>query len=481
MGRRVCPFCISLPAAAAAVARLYALGRGVKRRRFWVLIIFTPLFAACSAWVLPGENSWVDGGGSPADSDRPLWNILIYMCADNDLESAAIADFNEVEAAPLSDWINVLILLDRSPGGDATNGDWSDTRLFQAKEDPAGENIDIVSEELSCPELGLGPGIARELNMGDAATLRGFREFASRRYPADRTAVILWGHGTGYRSPSRIYPEGIAGWKGVTVDFTSTEDPLSTSEIRTALEAAPATSRPDVLALDSCYGALLELAYEVRATCNVMIASEERVPASGWDYFNVLTRFSAGDGTLASFYTAAVSAFEESYALFTGATISVLDLGSTQTVFSALEQAVTALLDATALRASRDRLRELLFTEAEDFYATPGDLNLDLWDVGRIAARFAPQCAASGSALQSAVENLVITSWHHASGNPGAHGVAIHFVELDDTGYACGHSEEYFHDAVVPHPLAFVADSSWVPDLTHEQGLLYRLWYEQMP
>jgi len=403
------------------------------------------------------------------------------MSADNDLESAAIADFNELESAPLPDWINVLILLDRSPGGDATNGDWSDTRLFQAREDPAGENIDIVSWELSCPELGLGSGITRELNMGDPATLRGFREFASRRYPADRTAVILWGHGTGYRSTAYTNPEGVGGWKGVTVDFTSAEDPLSTSEIRTALEAAPETSRPDVLALDSCYGALLEVAYEVRDTCDVMIASEERVPASGWDYRNLLTRFSAGDGSLVSFYTAAVSAFEESYSLFTGATISVLDLESTRTVFSALEQAVAALLEATTLRASRDRLRELLFTEAEDFYATPGDLNLDLWDVGRIAARFAPECAASGSALQSAVGNLVITSWHHASGNPGAHGVAIHFVELDDTGYACGHSEEYFHDAVVSNPLAFVADSSWVPDRTNGQGLLYRLWYEQLP
>ena len=55
------------------------------------------------------------------------WTIAVYMAADNDLESAAIQDLNEMEAS-IENGVTVVALLDRSDGYDGTNGNWDDSR-----------------------------------------------------------------------------------------------------------------------------------------------------------------------------------------------------------------------------------------------------------------------------------------------------------------------------------------------------------------
>ena len=126
--------------------------------------------------------------------------ILVYMNADNDLEYQGLFDLNEMEAAASLDNIEVLILIDRNKGYDNSMGNWSGTRLYRLKRDRAGQNYDIVSERLACPELGLEAfGDYDELNLGTSGVLSSFINYGRTEYPAENTILVLWGHGTGWR------------------------------------------------------------------------------------------------------------------------------------------------------------------------------------------------------------------------------------------------------------------------------------------
>jgi len=59
------------------------------------------------------------------------WTYVVYMAGDNELEGRAVEAVNEIEAV---NWrgadVSVLVLIDRTAGYDATDGDWSGTRLW---------------------------------------------------------------------------------------------------------------------------------------------------------------------------------------------------------------------------------------------------------------------------------------------------------------------------------------------------------------
>jgi hypothetical protein len=50
------------------------------------------------------------------------WTIMVYMDADNNLEDAGISDFNEMEVAGSTSDVAILVLMDRIPGYDTSNG-----------------------------------------------------------------------------------------------------------------------------------------------------------------------------------------------------------------------------------------------------------------------------------------------------------------------------------------------------------------------
>ncbi|MBQ3671674.1 MAG: hypothetical protein II921_09425 [Treponema sp.] len=119
-----------------------------------VLVIFAFVGASCSA--LFDEPS--SGGAvkapkpEPESSGNAEWTFIVYMAADNNLESAAISDLNEMEEARsfLSAGNTILVLLDRASAFDATNGDWSDTRLFRVASDNS-VSPSVLTSEPSAP------------------------------------------------------------------------------------------------------------------------------------------------------------------------------------------------------------------------------------------------------------------------------------------------------------------------------------------
>jgi hypothetical protein len=399
--------------------------------------------------------------------------VLVYMNGDNELETQALRCLNQLESVDLNaTGISVLVLLDRSPGYDTSNGDWTDTRLFEVAYDRAGINNEIVSVPLASGELGLTASGGTELNLGDPEVLRRFIAFAGTSYPADSKMLVLWGHGSGWRSLPSPPRTGVS--PAVGFDDSSASDPLYTQEIGAALSG----NSVDILGFDCCSEALVEVAYQLRDVARFMVASEDLVQVEGWNYADLLVRLAVCNGSPASTVDAVVSSFASQQSNTSGATISALSLASIDGVMDGLNHFSEAAWEWVHDDAGQSFLRSILFREVEAFYSTPGDLNLDLVDMGRVVGEKIPALTEAADQLENAATAAVVQEWHHTQGHPKAHGLGVHFVPLSADGTAAIHSDAYFRGIPTEYPLAFVSASAWTPEYPNGPGLLFRIWYE---
>ena len=102
-----------------------------------------------------------------SDADLKDWTVLIYMCGDNNLESYALDDLNEMEAAggTTAD-VNVVTMVDRCVNDDISQGyisGWSETRYYTIVGDG---DINTFTSPMN---VSLG-----EMNMGLSQTLDDF-------------------------------------------------------------------------------------------------------------------------------------------------------------------------------------------------------------------------------------------------------------------------------------------------------------------
>ena len=194
------------------------------------------------------------------------WTFMVYMNADNDLEEFAIQDLNEMEQVGSSDDVNIVVQVDRTPGYDSSNGNWTGCRRYRISRDA---DTQLVSSPV-LEDLG-------EVDMGDAADLQAFLSWAMANYPAQHYALDLWNHGAGFRSRGRETA-------GLTRGF-SYDDTQGTHILTTALPAAIAAAAPlDVLLWDSSLMQMVEIAYQVGEAATFMVGSEESPPGDGYRY-----------------------------------------------------------------------------------------------------------------------------------------------------------------------------------------------------
>ena len=422
-------------------------------------VLIIALLAGCSAGTL------IDPLDTTVFGDAGNWLVVLYMSADNDLEAQAIEDLNELEGVDLSgSGITVLALVDRIAGYDASNGDWTGTRLYEIVHDPDGVDGEINSMPIAAPGLGIDPfGDEVELDLSDPATLDALLSFALERYAPEHLALVIWGHGSGYRA--------------ISFDDTSGGGALFTAELAAAIDG----HHLDVIAFDTCFSASIEVAYQLRHHAGIMVGSQDLIPADGWEYDDLLTRFAGSGQTPANFGDAVVRSYESNYASFSSATISVIDLGSIDSAHLALNEFSNQVHDSLVDSGIRNDLRESLFYEVEDFYTTPGDLAIDLRHMAEVVGRDYDLADSAAAALDTAIAGAVVAQWFNPAGNPFAGGLSVHYIPLAGNGSAEPlHDIAYFRGGDPEFPLEFVADSTWVPVLPDGPGLLHRLFYEVM-
>jgi hypothetical protein len=229
---------------------------------------------------------------------------MVYLAGDNNLEDFGRSDLMEMKEAGSTAQVAIVAQFDRMQEGV--------TRRYYLRQGTSLEEDEVPSD--------LG-----ETNTGDPRELARFISWALQEYPAERTALVLWNHGSGWKEDDvykvaqrlgslragreallrplvarlaqrRKRPPLFAPTlnailaRGIGYDDTSC-DFLDNAEMQQALSQgllATGVAAIDVLGFDACLMQMLEVAYQVRQVARFSVGSEETEPAAGWPYGPIL-------------------------------------------------------------------------------------------------------------------------------------------------------------------------------------------------
>lgn len=444
------------------------------------------LILALSLFVSSCGGGGGGGGGSLSkenilisDGSQREWTFVVYMAADNDLEGDAMRNFNQLEAVQSlnSNKISIIVLIDRTPGYDSTDGDWTDTRLYEVKPDPEGINTKIVSKRLECSALELTEDGTKELDMSDYRILSSLVSFAKTKYQAKNYGLIMWGHGTGWRNRSSSRAFAID-------DTTGSSSAMPVAQMRVALEGKGLS----VIGFDTCFSAVLENIYELKNCASSIIGTPGLTPGSGWEYSSLFSSFVAGSMTQSRFEDCVINSYKAQYSTASGTAVSVIDTAKVENVFICLEDLSETLAGCITDMQSRNTALSFCMNASRGYGSStfPSDWFLSIYDFSRDLSNYPEKFSSSSSEqviiktkadnLNAAVCNTVKKSWS-ADGNNKPLGV--HFIPL--TGFATPasrHSDAYMKGTSVLYKPQFVVDSKWwVPSTPVSQSFLDKLFY----
>ncbi len=322
------------------------------------------------------------------------WTFMVYLDADNNLESFGIDDFLEMATVGSNANINIIVQMDRIPGYDTRYGDWTTTKRFRVTQGMTP----TTNSQLA--DIG-------EANMGDPATLTAFINWATSTYPASYYALILWNHGGGWRQrleelkkALKLAKEGAEKaaiteklkklqeyphYRDVCVDETN-NDRLYTKEVKNAINAA--ATKPHLIGFDACLMAMTEVAYELRGTGpSVMVGSEKTEPGDGWPYDTILADLNAHPAwTPTQLGTCIVDRYYQSYG--NDETQSCMNLAQMTNLATAISAFATSMINN--------------------------------WNTNQAAVKTAAQNVINAL-------NAAVIHEQHGAGYPGAHGLTIYF------------------------------------------------------
>jgi clostripain len=314
--------------------------------------------------------------GADEPARRAAWTVMVYAAGDCDLEPETLDNVEEMMEMGSDDKLNIIVLLDRSPKGEPAEADAKDKDDDDAKDDDDEEEdenegytnrgIGNLGDWSGAKLLRVEEGHLHEVadwgdtNAGDPAVLQRFIRTAASRYPADRYALIVSDHGSG--------------WTGVCYDDGS-NDSLSLNEVMAALKGAEReTGRLELLGFDACLMGNLEVSEALAPFARTLVASEELVPGAGWNYVPLirsLKRHPESDGRALGEVIA--DSFRDYFskadrASGHGVTLSVIDpaaMRGVEDAMGALSRALAAELQRGGVeawnRVARARARTLQF------------------------------------------------------------------------------------------------------------------------
>lgn len=354
---------------------------------------------AC-ARALSKSHQWVE-----QLEDRVLltaWTVMVYLDGDNNVEQDAINDFAEM-AAVNNPNVNILVEMDRAPGGSTDYGDWTDTKRFKVTQGMTPTAANQLSD--------LG-----EQNMGDPNTLSSFINWGRSAYPADHYAVMLWDHGGGWRA-------------GVCEDDTS-NDILDTVEVHSALDSATSSgaNKIDVVAMDACEMGQLEVAYTLKDYANYYVASADNMPVWGWEYDSILNTSALSTATTPNAWAQTlVNSYAAEYEPYNAyPTIMAINNSYISTVAGDLSSFSSTLIN----NMSTERANIKAAWDASRRY---GDYYLDLYDFAMGVSSRSSNVSVKNAAstLTSDIDShLLVGNWQDAdySGTtPNQRSLSVYF------------------------------------------------------
>ncbi len=344
------------------------------------------------------------------------WTFMVYIDADNNLEEAGIDDINEMEMVGSDSNINVIVQIDRIPGYDSSNGDWTGAKRYNIIKDYSSSTISSTVVQ----ELG-------EVNMGSANTLQNFIQWSKSNFPADNYALILWDHGSGI-----MYGADLG---GVCWDDSNGDDYLTLSELSSTL-SSPSYS-VDLLGFDACLMGAVEVHYQLKDYVDVIIGSEDNEPGYGYPYNDILNYLrinpTATPQQLGQQIVITYDNFYPSNMDITQAAVKAL----TGEFISGLNNFISDL-DAIAVSQKGNIQNARLNSEEYDETSY-----IDLYD---FAQEVQTECSGpvdnSAQHLMNNISNIIVEE-RHSLLNPDANGLSIYFPEIH-TRYSSNYESTNF-------------------------------------
>lgn len=342
------------------------------------------------------------------------WTVMVYMAADNNLETYAIQDLNEMETIGSGGGISVVAQVDRSASYDTTNGNWSGTRRYYITKD--SDTSTVASQQVA--DLG-------QQNMASPDTLANFVQWAASTYPADHYLLVLWDHGRGWRTRAFSSLSVQREIRAVCID-DSANDEMSLAELTQALHAA---HRTDIVLFDACLMGMIEVAYSVKDSADIMIASEENVPIQGQSYGRLLGHI-ASDPYLSpdTFSHAIVDDYISYYSNgYDGSfTFSAIDLHAVDRLSTAADQLATAVI--SNIGEVRTGVADAQ-AGAQQFDTDKGEYRYyrDLYDFARRVNDNVdnPSVRSAAQGVMAATNDTVLYEGHLNSAVDNSHGISV--------------------------------------------------------
>lgn len=352
----------------------------------------------------PDPITVVDEAKQPAK-----WTVLVYMDADNDLESYAIENLNQMESVGSTKDMRIIVQVDRTPGHDSSNGDWSDTRRYLITKDNDSAHITSLRLDTTQP---LG-----ELDMADSRNLKNFVEWGAKTFPAQHYCVILWNHGTGWEFTIPSTPT-------VNANYVLSDDSSGNAMNVTEIPGALSMVKPDILAFDACYMQQVEIAYQLRNSADYLVGSTGAVPSSGFNYPGFLSQINSNSNPV-QVGESIVDTFMSANRNYKAIQMSMVDLSRMDAVAAAANQFSNALLvNQTNWSSSIEKARE----QSYDYSVSGGSKKRYLIDLAGYADRCSNLIGSNlnlaASELRQSVESAVVAEGH-SSDSTGATGLSV--------------------------------------------------------
>ncbi len=295
------------------------------------------------------ECGWTDES-LPGHVCRPRqWTVMAFMSGDSNLHNVVGLNLEQMEKAaqavpPGSGASRIILVAD----GYRQNDTIVLTMGLGEKELTKLEGNETFLGEMT------------ELDMSDGKSLRDFGVWAIGRYPAEHYLMVLWDHGSGWKTMPRPPSRGFSIDMGSNPDDPGSEEIfISTGEYGEALNdiVAAAGRRLDLLAFDACLMSMYEVALATAPYANYFLASEELVPMEGCNYETLLKGLFADETApvtewAAPFPAAYVATDEWFY------TMALTDLSKMGALTEALDELGQALIQEMSSEPGRARIAD---------------------------------------------------------------------------------------------------------------------------
>jgi hypothetical protein len=380
---------------------------------------------------------------------KAKWTFMVYMAGDNSLSDCGDDDLGEMRQVGSCADVNVVVQFD--------NAGNQGTKRYLVRAGGVNE-----------PTMELG-----ETDCGSPEVLNSFIAWAAETYPADRYALVLWSHGSGWR-PEEIdriarsvdakeytakeaatraaSPKGrtffrtsweavfklpTAAARAVCVD-DGTGHSLDTIELGKVLaKAREVLAQPlDLLGMDACLMSNVEVACQAQPYVRYLVASEETEPGDGWPY-DVILRKLVDQPTMTpeNMGKLIVTSYVKSY----------LDIGYSKPV----TQVATDLARLATLTDPLDRMAELMTLRMAKIKSKIRDAQIDsahfldnsLWDIAHFGEQFARRTRDKElrktinnvqTALASGAGHFVVAEAHNGAKVARCKGVTIYLPLLTE-------------------------------------------------